>query len=210
MSLFLATPTYGGQCTTAFHESADNLCTTLELAGFPYDWLFTKNESLIQRARNSSVATFLKTDFERFMFIDADIDFTEEDVLKLWEMDADVACAAYSMKREDCPLSAWEGGDLVDIEDRTEPFEVDFAGTGFIMIKRHVFEDFVKEWPELSHIEGHVGQSFNWFNCRVEKVEEKIFLSEDYAFCYDFRRLGGKIMLNPTIKLGHWGIKRYG
>jgi hypothetical protein len=198
---------YGGQCTSAYFQSALNTKEVLTEFKFSHDWLVTTNESLIQRARNTSVATFLKTDFERLLFIDADIEFTVNDIQKLWDLDVDVAVAAYSMKRPDKPLSAWENGKLVEIEGRTEPFEVDYAGTGFVMIKRKVFEDLQSQYPELNHEEGHVGKCHAWFDC---PIWENTQMSEDYNFCRKFREIGGKIILDPTIKLGHWGSCRYG
>ena len=46
----------------------------------------TENESLVHRARNVAVGRFMqKTDCDLFMFIDADISWEPEDVLKLGE-----------------------------------------------------------------------------------------------------------------------------
>lgn len=198
---------YGGMCTSGYFQSALNAKEILTECRFKHDFLITTNESLIQRARNTSVATFLKTDYERLLFIDADIEFDVDDIQKLWNLDVDVAVAAYSMKRPDCPLSAWENGKLVEIEDRTEPFEVDYAGTGFMMIKRKVFKDLQKAHPELDHEEGTVGKCHAWFDC---PIWDGIQMSEDYNFCRKWRNLGGKVILDPTIRLGHWGSYRYG
>ncbi len=207
MSLLIATPMYGGNCTSAYFQSALNLKEFFTEAKFKHDFLITTNESLIQRARNTSVATFLKTDYERLLFIDADIEFDIESVLKLWELDKDVAVGAYSMKRPDKPLSAWENGHLIEIEGRTDPFEVDYAGTGFMMSRRSVFEDMQKAHPELDHEEGNVGKCHAWFDCPIWNNTQ---MSEDYNYCRKFREMGGKIMLDPTIRLGHIGSYRYG
>lgn len=198
---------YGGMCTSAYFQSALNTKEVLTTCRFKHDFLITTNESLIQRARNTSVATFLKTEYERLLFIDADIEFDVDDIQKLWNLDEDVAVAAYSMKRPDKPLSAWENGKLVEIEGREEPFEVDYAGTGFMMIKRHVFEKMQKEYPDLDHEEGNVGKCHAWFDC---PIRDGIQMSEDYSFCRKWRDMGGKIIMDPTIRLGHWGSYRYG
>jgi len=210
MSILVCTPCYGGQATLPYMKSIMSLQEEFLKAGVKHDFLFTADESLIQRARNTSVATFLKTDYEALFFIDADIEFKAESVASLWNMLSDgveVAVGAYSMKRPDMPLSAWENGALVNIEDRTEPFEVDYAGTGFMMIKRQVFLDMMDAFPERCHTEGHVGDCFSWFDPRVD---DGIYLSEDYAFCKDWRNMGGHIILDPTIKLIHYGTFGYG
>lgn len=212
MSLLICTPMYGGLCQAAHFQSCLQLKEDLTLAGFKHDWLITTNESLITRARDVSAATYLTTDYERLLFIDGDIDFNTEDVEKLWNMDVDVAVAAYAMKRPDSPLSAWKGGKMVEIGGRASNFEVDYAGTGFMMIKRHVFEKLQKYNPSWEYREGKVGECWAFFQDPISKgePEDRFHLSEDYFFCEQWRKLGGKVILNPTIKLGHWGLYRYG
>jgi hypothetical protein len=153
--------------------------------------------------------TFLKTDYQKLMFIDADIEFQPDDVAKLWNMDVPIACAAYPMKRQDAPLSAWIGGELVsDLDQYEGPVAVDFAGTGFLMIDRKVFEEMKESRPEEVHIEGQdLTECFTWFNTTVEedKADRKVYLSEDYFFCKRARELGYSIFMEPTIRLTHWG-----
>ena len=155
-------------------------------------------------------ATFLwETDFDRLMFIDADIEFSPEDVAKLWNLDADVAVGIYAMKKPGKGIYAgWQNGELIDIDQMQPVEELDYAGTGFMMIKREVFEDFCAKWPEREHREREDGgKSFRWFDPRQK---EDIYLSEDYTFCEDFRKLGGKIVCDTTIRLKHYGLYPYG
>lgn len=211
MSILFATPCYGGQVTSAYFRSCLDLRGALVSAGIEHDWLVSWNESLIQRARNTQVVTFLDTDYRKLMFIDADIEFVPEDVAKLWNLDVDVAVGCYPMKRPDCPLSAWKDGKIVEAKNwPDEPFEVDYAGTGFMMIDRSVFERFREAWPERTHEEGYAmttRESFAWFDPRVE---DGIYMSEDYAFCKDWRSLGGAIVAEPSIRLRHHGTFAYG
>lgn len=171
-------------------------------AGLDHDWLITDNESLIQRARNTSASTFLKTDFKKMLFIDSDIEFKPEHVASLWNMDEEVCVGIYPMKRKDAPLSAWVNGEIVR-EFPSEPFEVDYAGTGFMMIDRSALEKMKEICPE--HEEA--GDCWAFFNPRVD---DGIYLSEDYAFCQDFRSLGGRILADPSIRLKHYGPYGYG
>lgn len=174
-------------------------------AGIDFDFLFTGNESLITRARNTSASRFLDTRFEYLMFIDADIQFASEDVKDLWNLGEEVCCGAYAMKRKDRAVSAWKDGKLVDLGDFDGPTEVDYAGTGFLMIHRSVFErmkpmvtTFVEGTPPLP--------CWGFFDLMQK---DDIQLSEDYSFCERWRSLGGKIMLEPSIKLIHWGQYGY-
>ena len=80
-----------------------------------------------------------------------------------------------------------------------------------MMVSRQVFVDMQVAFPERAHIEGHVNDCFSWFDPRVQEVDgASIYMSEDYAMCYDWRGLGGKILLDPSIRLGHIGSFRYG
>ena len=205
MSILIATPMYGGQCSAAYCASAVNLSAALTEAGIDHDWLFAWNESLIQRARNKMAAAFLASPFRKLLFIDADIRFAPDDVAKLWNMETQVAVAAYPMKRPDAPLSAWVGGELVTgLDDLPNPCPVDYAGTGFMMIDRSVFE--AMKSPDIE-IRYDFGPAHAFFACPIHGGVEE---SEDYHFCRRWRDLGGQILLEPTIRLGHVGTWIYG
>lgn len=207
MSLLIATPGYGGQVTTPWATSALALQDRAIRAGFDLGWLVTAGESLVTRARNTSVATFLQqTDYERLLFIDADIEFTPDDVISLWELDEDVAVGAYAMKRPDCPLSAWKDGEIVKREDLSGPTPVDYAGTGFMMIKRGVFDRMREANPAIEHTDGAVGKCWQFFSVGVIQGAA---LPEDFWFCHQWRALGGRVVLDPSIRLKHWGRSAY-
>lgn len=205
MSLLIATPCYGGMCHSAFLESCLSLEATLTQVGLDHSWLFTKNESLITRGRNTSATKFLQTHYERLLFIDSDIEFAAEDVAKLWNIDspgADVAVGVYRMKREGSPYAAWVNGSLIeDLPDH--PIEVDYAGTGFMMIKRSVFTRLMQAHPEWKYEES-IGECWAFFQ---DPIEDGIHLSEDYFFSKRVRDLGMKVVMDPAVKLKHWGQK---
>lgn len=221
MSLLIATPMYGHQCYMAYFTSCLALQESCMKSGMDVNWLTTGNESLIQRARNTSAMTFLTTPYQKLMFIDADIEFSPEDVAKLWNLNTDIAVAAYSMKRKDRPLSAWKDGKLVNLDDlpvnhaaseaARHILDVDYAGTGFMMIDRGVFEAMIAAHPEYEHIEGQdLTPCWSFFDCRVEEDKGKrIYLSEDYFFCKRAREMGYSIKMDTTIRLKHWGTYAY-
>lgn len=182
----------------AFHE-----------AGFEHDWLITTNESLITRARDTSAAAFLDTDFQKMLFIDGDIEFKPEDVAMLWNLDAPVAVGAYRLKHPGSKLLAWISGELKEASDYNEPTPVDFAGTGFMMIDRQVLEDMKAHVPE--YLEGRGADNkaarrkcWGFFQ---DPIMEDTHLSEDYFFCLTYReKMGGEVLWHPHISLKHWGL----
>lgn len=151
--LFIATPMYGGMCTAPYHRSTMALQRELTLAGIDVTWSTPTNESLITRARNNLVSEFLQTQHDYLFFIDADIEFSVKDVHLLWEMDKDVAVGAYRMKQDGAPLTVWKEGILYNIENETHPMKVDYAGTGFMMIKRAVIEKMIGIYKGTEYFE---------------------------------------------------------
>lgn len=213
MSIFFATPCYGGQMMVPFVQSMIQMTGVAREVGLPCNWDLISNESLIQRARNNMAAYFLwETDYERLMFIDSDIEFSPDDVSKLWNLDADIAVGIYAMKKPDEDVYAgWVDGKLVDIKELNGITPLDYAGTGFMQIKREVLRRMYEEWPERRHEEGQTKKAFAWFDPRVvDAGAGPFYASEDYAFCRDARSLGYEILCDPSIRLKHYGLYGYG
>lgn len=102
-SLFVATPMYGGRCFGAYVNSMMGLQAEAMRRGIPMQFALIFNESHIDRARNNLAKTFLATNHTHMMFIDSDIEFEANDVLKLLELadpitDRDVICGFYPKK----------------------------------------------------------------------------------------------------------------
>lgn len=210
-SVLFCTPCYGGMVTAGYLCSALQLKDELNRIGLDHDWQVGTNESLVTRARNEMTAAFLNSDFSHMMWIDADILFSVEDVIKVWnlcegDINADIGVGVYAMKKADKQwFAAWKDGALVkDLDQFKEPIEVDYAGTGFMLIKRHVVETLAKSAPSY---QGNI--------CRVPAlymtpIHDDGFESEDYHFCRLAREAGFKIMMDASVRLGHIGQYCFG
>lgn len=220
MSICFATPAYGHQMFLACHLSYLALQRDLLEAKVPHDFITTGNESLVTRARNTTVGTYRNdlrfAEYQRLMFIDADIEFTTDAVGKLWHLDADVIVGAYPMKTPDrLPTTIWKNGKVVELSslrvgcklDEVSPTPVDYTGTGFMMIKREVFDQLEKAHPEWIVEDGGGHEYCCFFQA---PPEDRMELSEDYFFCKRWRELGGEVLVDPSIVLHHWGTFRYG
>lgn len=191
--------------TVGYLKSALNLREALVRGGMSHDWLIATNESLITRARNEMTATFLKTDFSHMMWIDADIEFEPAHVADLWNLNAPVAAGTYPMKNDKGWYAAWVNGEIVDDLDQFDgPTEVEFIGTGFMMISRETIEALAEKSPRYQGSNGPVHAIYQ------TPVVEEHFDSEDYHFCRQWRGLGGKILMEPSIRLLHHGSHAYG
>ncbi len=94
----------------------------------------------------------------------------------------------------------------------TEPVEVMEIGTGFMMVKREVFQKYAEEYPHLHYKPDHVGQAnfdgtryiHAYFDTIIDPKSHR-YLSEDYMFCQNAREIGYKIWLCPWMKTTHVG-----
>jgi hypothetical protein len=221
--LFFATPAYGGTVTTA--HSCSMLATTvlLNALNIRHCLSIVPNDSLITRARNMQVASMLADPrgWTHLMFIDADIRWDARDVLKLLEADKDMVCGCYPMKKEKLQFPMNLIGRRVDVDRETGCCEIVDAPTGFLMIKRTVFEQLMAAHPELhcqfceEQTEAELEYSYALFDCMITppppnaRRQINRYKSEDFGFSQRWRELGGKIWLNPYIRLRHTGQKEY-
>ena len=93
-----------------------------------------------------------------------------------------------------------------------EPAEVLETGTGFMMIRRSTFDKYKEHYPQYSYKPDHVRtEAFDgsreihaYFDCIIDP-ETKRYLSEDYMFCQNVRKMGSKVWLCPWMHLQHAG-----
>lgn len=233
-SILITTPMYGGMCTGTYTFGLLRNIHHLTAEGVGVYWGHMTNESLITRARNELVRIFLdETDFTHFMFIDADIGFPPDAVMTLLNADKDVVCGVYPKKEIDWAqvnkaaqlgkenVQDYAGAFVLNVDsaepkaDETGCFEVRHGGTGFMLIKRHVFETLKPHVPTYrtsTAIVQDTGEytqplTHEFFSTSIDHTGA--LLSEDYHFCELWRKHGGKIHLNPFIPLSHVGTYVY-
>ena len=228
--LFIATPMYGGMCTGHYVQGILLTIAKMRSVGVEVKWAQIMNESLITRARNELVRQFLETDCDYLMFIDADIGFDGQAIATLMAADRDIACGIYPKKEvnwdsvegaaklERENLADYAGafvmnmiGDQDAATDEDGMIEIRHGGTGFMLIKRWVFDSLKPEVPTYrtsSFKDPETDRfvkplTFEFFATSID--DSGALLSEDYHFCELWRKNGGSIYANPFIKLQHVG-----
>tara|TARA_Y100000593_G_scaffold95031_1_gene198548 strand:+ start:2104 stop:2856 length:753 start_codon:yes stop_codon:yes gene_type:complete len=224
-SLFITTPAYGGLVGSQFAVGISNLRLYLYAFGIKHDLFFINNDSLISRARNNCAARFMCEDYSHMIFIDADTEFEAMDVLKFLHSDKDVLVGPVPQKvlpiKYNTTVIKDESGNIITHDDKF--VEVEYGGTAFMMIKREVFQKMFKSYPELKYEPyddgGHIvpvekydlfrKNSYALFDTsimgRSKSDQLPRYLAEDYMFCRRWREIGGKILLDPAVKLNHKG-----
>jgi len=231
--VFVATPMYGGMCAGYYTQSVMELNMALQKAQIEAQYSFMFNESLITRARNALTNAFLKSDCTHLMFIDSDIKFRSGDIMGMLEADKDLICGIYPKKEInwDSVKKAMDAGvtndklknytgsfvvNLVDYQGEVtvpinQPVEIFNGGTGFMMIKREVFEQLADKVPsyfnDVTDLNGQMNikdEIKEYFATSIEPETGRL-LSEDYHFCYIWRKAGGKVYAAPWCQLAHVG-----
>jgi len=215
-SVFFATPCYGGMITDQFFLSMFKASQELVKHNITFRLTTLRNESLVTRARNILTAMFLDSPATHLFFIDADIEFDAESVLRMLAMDKPIIASAYPKKALPIQYAInFKYTDPVTRTIRTDngAVEVWDASTGFFCIKREVIEQMMVAYPHLhykndSNIDSKLQKyCYALFDTMIDADEngDNRYLSEDYTFCRLWQRLGGEIWLDPNTKLNHVG-----
>lgn len=200
--LLIATPCHSGD---QWHEFTISLAKTqmaLLQHGVEVMLMFLPGESVIQKARNALATRFLKTPCSHLLFIDADMAWEPDAVLRLLAGDKDISGVAGRRKCEP-PSYCTLMDPSKNISDGMGMLKVHSVGTGFMMIKREVLEKIVLSEPENYYIDYGSGERIhNIFETRVHKFH---FWSEDYIICLKWQNLGGDVWVDPHSRLKHRG-----
>lgn len=175
--IFIATPMFGGSANYMYMISLINLLTKLGQAGIPSMFEIAANESLITKARNILVEGFLKSSATHMLFLDADLGFDADDVIRMIQADKDLIGGQYAKKKinwdvvkrvvqgvPDIPPAHVNAviaestfrpiGDTMSF-DINQPVEVESIATGMMLIKREVFEGMIEKLgDEINIISG--------------------------------------------------------
>ncbi len=168
--------------------------------------------ALIDDARNTLTETFLKSPTEWMFWMDSDMTFPEDTLVKLFKVAEDknakmVTGIYYQRKGMNYPVLWSRGEELVESPtktglgtsrsatnkyvgtfvfphpDKKEPFKVHAAGFGCVLVHRSVFEVMPRPWFQFL----------------------KGTCSEDFYFFVNAAELGFELWAEPTIDLGHIG-----
>jgi hypothetical protein len=237
MKVLIATPMYGGFCTSGYTASMiDFMKKYGSNQEIQFDFMYGIGEALVTRARNMCASIFLKSDATHLLFIDSDIQFVPEQLFKMIQTKNDFVCGIYPKKniqwnqvrdavRNNVPVEQLQtaGSEFLVVFNTTLPktsdglVEIERAGTGCMMISRKVF-DTLSDKVNTFRIEAPVNSNIKFGQDEVYKEyfytstdpNTGIFLHEDFTFCRMWRETGGKIYGAPWVQLKHIGNHTYG
>jgi hypothetical protein len=203
----IAMPCYGGMLTESTFMSFIKWANTARQLGIDWTLETMVNESLISRARNTLTAKFLdQKESTHLFFVDADIGWEPWHLLVLLNRDVDVIGGLYPMKT--MPIK-WVVNGFEGAEEGPDGLqEVSKAGTGFLLMKKHVFEKLnvhpaVKQYKNDIGLDPKYDQYLKTYFDTA--VRQNRYYSEDWTFCENWRDLGGKVYVDKRVLLRHSG-----
>jgi hypothetical protein len=186
-------------------------------------------DSLITRARNELTQIFLSSECTHQLWLDADLEFCCNDIVRMAHARHALAAAPYPKKTIDWtavraaalagPLSSDELAghaaeyviNCVEGDHRVVDgwMPVQRAGTGCMMVAREVYEAIERRDPDQWYSNGRKpGTERTYDHWRVG-VRGHEYVSEDWAFCDAARSLGYSVMLDLQAQIGHVGTHTF-
>jgi hypothetical protein len=166
--------------------------------------------SVVSRARNLIADAFLKSDCDSLLFIDADMTFEPDSVLRLlaWNQEKHIVAGAYEARKAGKTYILTLDGDADNIfMDKMGLIRAKRVATGFMMIQKQVFTKLADMHPEWLHKDTNSDEKlYSFFDF---KTTPGGYIGEDFLFCERAIDAGFSIWIDPTIKLGHMGIHEF-
>mgnify|MGYP003125255794 FL=1 len=233
VKLFVATPVHSN-VSIHYAQSIFGLQRLCHEKNIPIT-LHMMQSSLVTAGRNLCVADFLNSPCTHMLFVDSDILFKAESIIKMIEKNQEVLSIPYPMKNIlwEKVLDKWRGipsmnslqastsgnvfpvkikGDENDIEIKNEMIELSHSMTGCMMIKREAFNKMIKKYPNLtikqkSMVDGETITKDNFYNFFDTYYDNKtkLYYGEDFAFSRLWTKIGGKCMALITEYITHVG-----
>lgn len=200
--VFLAIPTLTGKCLPGTELSVQ----FFEMECASVGWKFTQfrwaQDSLIAHARNVCVAKFMESDCTDMVFLDSDVACGPGVFTRLLSHDADIVAGIYRTKSETerYAVRGIDGGAVQDTH--TGLLEVKDIPFGMVRIRRAVIEKMQHAAPDDWFWANHAERikCHTLFNT---EIKDNTFWGEDYFFCRKWRKLGGRIFVDPEFVLAH-------
>lgn len=198
--VMLATTSYQAPDASYTHAIAASR-EALHQAGIPSAYALLEGNCHVDDARNSIVRHFLDSDCSDLVFLDADVSWRADDLVKLCQYPhVHIVGAVYPYrrpdKRDDMPCRM-----LPDGERRHDGLlEMDGLPTGFMRITRWTLQNLANT-AKAYRITGDPGKLLPIVFERLEIEDGR--RSGDLSMCWKVRQAGGRIWCDPEIRLGH-------
>ena len=155
----------------------------------------------ISSARATLLRKALDSKAEVIVFLDYDLSFDPEDLLRLIEAPDEVNAGTYRYKKDEVQFmsSIYSDHEMRPLVRKDGLLKAERVPAGFLKLKRIAVLKFMKAYPELLFGEPD-HYSVDMFNHGAHKG---VWYGEDYAFCRRWEEIDGDIWLLPNLNITH-------
>lgn len=202
MKVIICTPTRA-KPSQPYLDSLAASIPSLEAAGWEHGTVFEVGSPYISHARSKSLHKALAAGADAVVFIDDDVSWQPDAILRLLEADGDVVAGTYRFKKAGEPEEYM--GAVVTKDDGTPVVRADGCieahsiPAGFLKVTREGVNRFMHAWPELLYGEP-CAPYVDLFN---HGAHGGVWYGEDYAFARRWREKCGKVWLIPNLQIDH-------
>jgi hypothetical protein len=207
--VMVAIPAYTGTIHLGTMRSLFTDLLALQARGDVWSLHDECGNALIADARALIVAQFLASEADTLVFIDSDVCWEEGALVKLIDYPVDMVAGIYPQRKD--PINycvKWQDKPELHADPATGLLEVDGVPAGFMKVSRSQLEKMVEQYPNTEFFVENAPDKKAWAlfaDYRIGKHK----MGEDYAFCRRWTDMGGKVWIDPEIKMGHVGYKTF-
>ncbi len=208
--VYISIPAYNGNVALECSLSLLNNIRTLERNGYVVFVDTVPGDCYIENARNKLCKSFLASAAENMIFVDNDLSFDDQSMLKLLKRPVEIIGGAYPYrdpKKKAYPCQIMLDADNVPIGDpRFGIVKAHFVPTGLLRISRSALEKMKDErWKDSDEIYRFFRQGMYLWDTTEEDKKDQRWYGEDVFFCLDANRKGVQVWLEPRIAFEHFG-----
>ena len=212
------TPAFDHTVTVGFLKSFYESAIILAQNGIDCSFQCFGGDPYLAKVRNLLVSTCLKrfpqaTDF---FFLDADIEWDPHAVLKLVQRPEPIVAGIYPKKNDtiEFPAAVRMTKDGKQLIEKNGLLVADLVPTGFLRVKRHVYEEMAKVSPQYKDGTSGGEVCWNFFEMGFFKEDQGDgtagqWWGEDYAWGRRAQSMGYDLFIYPDIEFGHRGGKTW-
>jgi len=205
LKVVFCTPSLSGP-TAPYIKALEDSVPLIEKAGWEHGYAQQIACPYISAARANMLRAALDAKADVIVFIDYDVSWAPEDLLKLIETEGDVVAGTYRCKTEDGPteefyMGTWETNANFSPKQRSSDGAISakLVPAGFLKITKEAIDRFMVAYPELCY--GPMYHlSVDLFN---HGVHERIWWGEDYSFARRWKEKCGDIWIVPNLSIDH-------
>lgn len=202
LKVVFATPTRD-RPHPAYLESLEATVPAVRAAGFEDACVFEIGCPYISAARARMLGKALKDGFDYILFIDDDLSWTPDAMVRLLQTPGDVVGGTYRFKTDEEKYMGLIETDSIGIPFTRQDGSIltDRLPGGFLRLSWDCVQQFKQAHPELI-LDKEPNPSVDIFN---HGAHEGLWWGEDYAFSRRWRRMNGELWLVPDMDITHHG-----